>query len=246
MRKHRVPLGWSRCDPRCYRFTILNEVWEYKLRPVELVIFSYLCYRQTYDKEENTVSVKAVADSLRLTAATVEKHLASLESKGLITEDGTLLLRCEAGKFFSLPNEIFLLNFLPSVFMVYAYLLLIENRRTHTCHPSYNTIAAETGLSKNTALKSVGVLLERELVTVKATSYFDKCGMKWKGNNLYTILPIRITVDEFYRWQLHQLELVAERSRIRNQRAKLDRRYPTAALCASAPAQATPDPSPNT
>jgi len=244
MRKHNAALGWPRHDSRRYRFAVPNEIWEYRLRPVEFVIFSHLCYWQTYGKEENMVSVKATASSLRLTAATVEKHLASLVSKGLVTVDGALTFKCEAGKFFSLPNEIFLLNLPPSAFMVYAYLLLIENRRTHTCHPSYNTIAAETGLSKNTALKSVGVLLERKLITVEATSYFDEYGMKWKGNNLYTILPIRIAVGEFHQRQLRQLELAVERSRIRKRQAKLNRQRSRAALCASPPAQATPDPSP--
>ncbi len=243
MRKHRVLLGWSWRDPRHYRFAVPNEVWEYKLRPVEFVIFSYLCYWQAYGKEKNMGSVKAAASSLHLTAPTAEKHLATLVSKGLVTGDGTPSLRCDTGKFFTLPNEIFLLNLPPSAFMAYAYLLLIENRRTHTCHPSYNTIAAGTGLSKNTALKSVGVLLERKLIAAEATSYFDQHGMKWKGNNLYTILPIRMAVDEFYQRRLRQLELAVERNRIRKRQAKLDRRRPTAAPCASVPAQAVPDPS---
>ena len=243
MRKYRVPLGWPRCDPRCYRFAVPNEVWEHKLRPAEFMLLANFCYRQAHDRGEKKICVQAVADSLHLTAATVEKYLASLESKGLFTEDGTPLLMYGAGKFFSLPNEIFLLNLPPSAFMVYAYLLLIENRQTHTCHPSYNTIAAETGLSKNTALKNVVVLLERKLITVEATSYFDQRGMKWKGNNLYTILPIRIAVNEFHQRQLRQLELATEHNRIRKRQAKLNRRRPTAALCAMVPAQATPDPS---
>lgn len=246
MRKHRASLGWPRRDPRRYRFAVPNEVWEYKLRPVEFVIFSNRCYWQTYGKDEKAISVKSAADSLCLTAATVEKHRASLIRKDIVTEDGTPSLKCEAGKFFTLPNEIFLLNLPPSAFMVYAYLLLIEDRLTHTCHPSYNTIAAETGLSKNTVLKRVGVLLERKLIAVEATSYFDKHGMKWKGNNLYTILPIRIAVEEFHQQQLCQMELAAERKRIRKRQAKLNRRRPTAALCAMVPDQATPDPSTTT
>lgn len=72
----------------------------------------------------------------------------------------------------------FLLRLPPSAFMVYAYLLLIEDRRTHTCHPSYNTIAAATDLTKNTAMKSVNTLLETGLITVESSSYFDKHGMK--------------------------------------------------------------------
>jgi len=172
-----------------------------------------------------------VADALRLTVATVEKHLAALINKGLVTESGIPTLKCEAGKFFTLPNEIFLLQLPSSAFLVYAYLLLLEDRQTYTCHPSYNTIAAETDLSKNTVLKSVRALLERKLITAEATSYFDEHGMKWKGNNLYTVLSIRMAVVDYHQRQLRQLELATERSRIRRRQAKLNRRHPTAAPC---------------
>ncbi len=246
MRKHSAPLGWLRHHPRRYRFAVPNEVWEYKLKPIEFVIFSYLCYRQTHAREGKVLDVQEMAHSLHLATATVEKHLAALVSRGLVTKDGTPSLKCDDGKFFTLPNEIFLLALPPSAFLVYAYLLLIEDRRTHTCHPSYKTIAAATGISKNTAIKSIGVLAERELITVEASSYFDKRGMKWKGNNLYTILPISVPMDEFYHRQLRQLELETERSRIQRQQAKLSRCRPTAALCATEAAKTTPDPAPTT
>ena len=126
--------------------------------------------------------------------------------------------------------------------MVYAYLLLIEDRRTHTCHPSYNTIAVAIGISKNTAMKSISTLLEMGLITVEPSSYFDKRGMKWKGNNLYTILPVRAAMDAFHQRQLHQLELNAERGRVLRQQAEYDRCHPRAALCAPGSAPAAPAP----
>jgi len=52
MRKHSAPLGWPCRDPRRYRFPVPNEVWEYKLRPMEFVFHTYLCYRQTQGREE--------------------------------------------------------------------------------------------------------------------------------------------------------------------------------------------------
>ncbi len=220
MRRYTKPIGWPRHDSRHYRFAVPNEVWEYKLRSAEFVLLFYLCYRQAHDRGGKKICTQAVADSLHLTAATVEKHLATMVGKGFVTENGGPALKCEAGKFFMLPNEIFLLHLPSSAFMVYAYLLLIENRRTHTCHPSYNTIAAETDLSKNTVLKSVGVLLEMGLITVETTRYFDKHGMKWKGNNLYTILPIRIAMEAFHQRQLYQLELDTERNHIQKQQEK--------------------------
>ena len=238
MRRRTTPIGWPHRDPRHYRFAIPNAVWEYQLRPAEFVIFSYLCYHRSTSK----LTLEEITAGVHMTTSTVKKYLDSLITKKLIGEDGTPALKSKDKKFFTLPNEVFLLQLSPSAFMVYAYLLLIEDRRTHTCHPSYNTIATATGLAKNTAMKSVSTLLEMGLITVESSSYFDKRGMKWKGNNLYTILPARPAVDVFYQRQLHQLELDAERRCVLRRREEYDRRYPRAAPCASVVAQATPDP----
>ena len=239
MRQRTTPIGWPRYDPRHYRFVMPNAVWEYKLRPVEFVIFSYLYYRHTPDE----LTLETIAGGVHMTVGTVKKYLGHLVAMGLINEGGTPTLECKTVKFFTLPNEVFLLHLPPSTFLVYAYLLLIEDRQSHTCHPSYNTIAAATGISKNTAIKSVSTLLEMGLITVEPSSYFDKHGLKWKGNNLYTILPIGVAMNAFYQRQLRQVELDAERRRVLRQQAEYDRRHPRTALCAPTPAQATPDPS---
>ena len=239
MRRRFTPISWPRRDPRHYRFAIPNAVWEYQLRPAEFVIFSYLCYHRSTSK----LTLEEITAGVHMMTSTVKKYLDSLITKKLIGEDGTPALKSKDKKFFTLPNEVFLLQLSPSAFMVYAYLLLIEDRRTHTCHPSYNTIAATTGLAKNTAIKSVSALLEMGLIAVESSSYFDKRGMKWKGNNLYTILPVRPAVDVFYQRKLQQLELDTERRRVHRWQAEYDRRHPRAALCATASAQATPDPS---
>ncbi len=202
MRTHRTTLGWPRRDPRHHRFAVPNEIWEYKLRSTEFLILSYLCYRQAHDREEKKLCAQVVADALRLTAATVEKHLATLASKGLITEGGDLAIECEAGNFFSLPNEIFLLTLPPSAFLVYAYLLYCEDRRTHQCHPSYRTIAGATGLSLNTVVKSVGVLTGKSLIAAERSCWFNEAGLKRNGNNIYAILPTRAAVAESYKRQL--------------------------------------------
>ena len=198
MRRCTAPIGWPRHDPQHYRFAIPNSVWAYKLKPFEFLIFSYLCYRGS----TVTPASEAVAANLHMTVGTVKKHLNGLADKRLVNEDGIPALKRENANFFTLPNEVFLLRLPPSAFMVYAYLLLIEDRRTHTCHPSYNTIAAATGLAKNTVMKRVNTLLEMGLITVESSSYFDKHGMKWKGNNLYTILPVRLAADAFHQRQL--------------------------------------------
>lgn len=174
-------------------------MWEYKLKPIEFVIFSFLCYYPS----TNTLTPEAIATGIHLTTGTVKKYLATLVAKELIGEDGTSILKCKDKNFFTLPNEVFLLRLPPSAFMIYAYLLLIEDRRTHTCHPSYNTIAAATGLAKNTAMESINTLLETGLITVESSSYFDKRGMKWEGNNLYTIYNVPQSIDSFpNKWHL--------------------------------------------
>ena len=238
MRQHTTLISWPRRDPRHYRFAIPNAVWEYHLRPAEFVIFSYLCYHRSTSK----LTLEEITAGVHVTTNTVKKYLDSLIAKKLIGEDGTPALKSKDKKFFTLPNEVFLLRLPPSAFMVYAYLLLIEDRRTHTCHPSYNTIATATNLVKNTAMKSVSTLLEMGLIAVEPSSYFDKRGMKWKGNNLYTILPVRAAVDTFHQRQLRQLELDVERRRVIRRQQEYDRRHPRAALCTPAVAEAALDP----
>ena len=241
MRRHATPIGWPRRNPQHYRFAMPNAVWEYKLKPVEFVIFSYLCYH----RPSGTFTPEVIATDVHMTTNTVKKYLEALVDRGLVTAERSLALDVQcitSEKFFTLPNEVFLLNLSPSAFMVYAYLLLIEDRRTHTCHPSYNTIAVAIGISKNTAMKSISTLLEMGLITVEPSSYFDKRGMKWKGNNLYTILPVRAAMDAFHQRQLHQLELNAERGRVLRQQAEYDRCHPRAALCAPGSAPAAPAP----
>ena len=238
MRRRKTPIGWPCRDPQHYRFAVPNAVWEYKLKQVEFVIFSCLCYHRTL----GVLTPEMIAADVHMTATTVKKYLDSLSAKELVNEDGTPALNCKDEKFFTLPNEVFLLRLPPSAFLVYAYLLLIEDRRTHSCHPSYNAIASATSLSKYTVMKSISTLLEMGLIAVEPSSYFDKHGMKWKGNNLYTILPVRSAIDVFHQRQLYQLELDAERRRVLRQQKEYDRCHPRAPLCAPVFVSTAPDP----
>jgi len=99
-----------------------------KLRAIEFVVLSYLCYHYSHNHSDE-VSAEAVAGAIHITARTAKRYLAGLVNKRLVTENGVPVLRCEGGKFFTLPNEIFLLSLPPSAFVVYAYLLLVEDRR---------------------------------------------------------------------------------------------------------------------
>ena len=95
-------------------------------------------------------------------------------------------------------------------------LLCCENRRSHQCHPSYNTISSTVGLAVNTVMKHINKLAERQFITVEHTTYMDANGMKWNGNNLYTILPIQQAADAIYQRQLDRLDLASQQQRIAN------------------------------
>lgn len=82
------------------------------------------------------------------------------------------------------------------------------------CHPSYNTIASTVSLAVNTVTKHIDKLVDRRLITVERTSYIDGQGMKWNGNNCYTVLPIQTAVDCFHQRQMERSEQAAEQQRI--------------------------------
>lgn len=196
-------------------------MWEHRLKPIAFVILSHLCCQHSHGGA--SLSPDMVAKGVHKSEGTVQKYLSDLEDTGLITEPCSLAAdfwSADGGKFFTLPNEIFLLNLPPSAFMVYAYLLLIEDRRTHTCHPSYNSISTATGMSKNTVIKSIGTLLEKHLVMMEHSQYLDWRGMKWNGNNLYTMLPMQRAMDAFHQRQLCHLELEAQRRKLRRQQER--------------------------
>ena len=222
MRKRRIPVGWPRRNPRHCRFPLPNAVWEYQLKPIAFVILSYLCCHSAHGGA-GTLSPAVIAKGIHKSESAVNKYLSALADVGLVTEQCSFaanFLPAESGKFFTIPNEIFLLNLPPSAFMVYAYLLLIEDRRTHTCHPSYNTIATANGMARNTVIKAIGVLLEKHLITMEHSQYLDRRGLKWNGNNLYTILPTQRAVDAFHQRQLCQLEVDTQRRKLRKQQER--------------------------
>ena len=223
MRRHHVPIGWPRRDPRRYRFALPNAVWEYKLKPIAFVIYSWLCYRSS-NGQGSALTSEVIAERVHLSVSTTKKYLGGLVDRGLLTVEWSPTLdsqRINSRKFFTLPNEIFLLNLPPSAFMVYAYLLLIEDRRAHTCHPSYNTIATATGMAKNTVMKSINVLQEMRLIAMEHSRYIDRRGMKWKGNNLYTIRPVSEAVEIYHERQLEKLKQTTARQEAQVRAEKL-------------------------
>ena len=115
---------------------------------------------------------------------------------------------------FLLPNEIFLLGLSPGALAVYSYLLCCENRQTYQCWPSYKTIGNAVRMSANTVRKYVCELEERQLISTESTTVTTRDGLKRNGNLLYTIRPIQLALDQFYKQQLTQMDMAAERQRV--------------------------------
>ena len=63
--------------------------------------------------------------------------------------------------------------------------------------------------------------------------------MKWKGNNLYTILPIGNVMDDFYPRQFRRLELDKAR---RKGKARLSQRCTPCVASSRAGRESTPPP----
>ena len=123
------------------------------------------------------------------------------------------------GYFFPLPNEIFTLGLSSTAIAIYAYLMRLEDRKSHQCHPSYKTIGKAVGCSENTVRKYVDELCEHRLITAEHTSLLTKEQEKRNGTLLYTILPIKIAVD--YRTQ-YQLRKIAEEDAKQSMQLRLE------------------------
>ena len=134
------------------------------------------------------------------------EQILALNHRGLLDQNRIPLLKITSKYFFSLPNELFFLNIGHGAITVYAYLLYCEDRRTHQCHPSYRTISGAVHLTVSTVMKHIAKLVDRQFISVENTTYIDKHGMKWNGNNLYTVLPIQRAMDHCYQQQMLRLE----------------------------------------
>ena len=117
--------------------------------------------------------------------------------------------------YFPLPNEIYQLGLSPRAITVYGYLLSIEDRQTYEAYASYNTIGNATQMSANTVSKYVAELEERQLIRTEHTTITTQDGRRRNGCLRYHILPIQLSIDQFYEKQLDRVDRVRERQRVR-------------------------------
>ena len=108
------------------------------------------------------------------------------------------------GNYFLLPNEIFNMDLTAGEIALYAFLMRMEDRKTFTCYPSFKTIGEALRMgSKNTVMKYVRLLEEKELIETKRTIVEYHDGVLRNGNLMYRILPIKEAVDAFHRRQMY-------------------------------------------
>lgn len=199
-----------------YRFSLPNEIWKWNLKTPTFAVLAYLQYRRCR-KFGGTVTPEELAEHTHMSAEMAEDSVGILTEKGLLSADLVPILpNVNSGRFFTMPDEVFHLGIGHGAFAVYAYLLCCEDRRTHQCHPSYNTISSAVGLAVNTVMKHINKLAERRFITVERTTYMDVNGMKWNGNNLYTLLPIQEAVGAFYQRQSDRLEQSVKQQQVAN------------------------------
>ena len=95
------------------------------------------------------------------------------------------------GNYFMLPNEIFNMDLSSGEIALYAFLMRMEDRKTYSCYPSFKTIGNALHMSKNTVMKYVRQLKEKELIETERTLVENREGALRNGNLMYKILPIK-------------------------------------------------------
>ena len=132
--------------------------------------------------------------------------------------------------FTPLPSEIFSLHLTTGELAVYALLLRLENRETHECWPSYETIGKSIGKSKSSVKRYVAGLVEKGLITVEPTSVIMQNGLKKNGNLRYHIRPIREAIEWYIHHQMYLAEMAAERQRVQQQLSEQAKEPPRSPL----------------
>ena len=136
----------------------------------------------------------------------------------------TLPWQTPARNYHPLPKVLCRLGLSPGEIAVYSFLMYCENRTTYQCYPSYRTIGEAVGMSRNTVAKYVRLLEEKGLIRTEHTSVVTRDGRKRNGRLLYHILPIQMSIEQFYERQLHAADLALERQRAEQRMAALKRK----------------------
>ena len=126
--------------------------------------------------------------------------------------------------YFPLPNEIYDLKLSHGAIAVYSYLLRREDRKTYQCLLSYREIGESVGMCVTTVRKYVAELEERSLIRTERTSVITKDGRKQNGRLRYYILPIQMSINQYYERQMDMADLALEQQKAKKRMAVLERK----------------------
>ena len=126
--------------------------------------------------------------------------------------------------YFPLPNELYDLNLSRGAIAVYGFLLRCENRKTYQCLLSYREIGERVGMCVSTVRKYVAELEERLLIRTERTTITTKDGRKRNGRLRYHILPIQMSINQYYERQLDRAGLALEQQMAKQRMATPERK----------------------
>ncbi len=125
--------------------------------------------------------------------------------------------------YFPLPNEIFSLGLSAGAIAVYGFLLHRRTGGPTSAWPA--TGPSESGGDERQHVrKYVTELEDRGLIRTERTTVTTQDGRTLNGCLRYYILPIQMSIEQFYARQLHAADLALERQRAERRMAALERK----------------------
>ena len=82
---------WPKRDPIKNCFLVPNEVFQLKLHPSEIAVYSYLLFCENRKTYQCYPSYKTIGDAVGMTENTVRKYVARLEARRMITTEPTII-----------------------------------------------------------------------------------------------------------------------------------------------------------
>ena len=164
-------------------FKLSNQIFQLGLDAQEMSVYAYLC---SLPSVQDTVTGQAVVHVRQSTIAqncgiraaqTVAKVISRLQDKGLTEplersvkrnrHKGSyryaVTLRSAEKNYFFVERRIFG-NLIPRQIMIYLFLCKAYSTTLHTSWNSYNDIAEQTGMKRETVIRTVNELVEKHLI----------------------------------------------------------------------------------
>ena len=218
-------------------FPLPNEIFHDGITACEFAIMAYLYSRAA--RKLGPPNLMTVLNHLSVSRNTLKKYVRRLQKRDWIivqhhrfSKMGLLSLRDtihltdapspHVGHFFPMPFSVLGLDLSVGELAVYGYLLYCEDRESFECWPSSRTIGAALCMSKNTVLKYVHRLEEKEFIVTEPTWVQRSDGTKWNGNLSYHIRPIQSVIKRYNDAQMKKARQEQERFRLE----RLVKRYP--------------------